>query len=270
MPPQRSNKQNKSSNNAPTPYTRSKATQANSQSDNKLSSSHQFRSFSSVPMVTLLVGDKETPFNIHMDLLCKASPFFKSAFMGAGNFMETCSKSMKLPEDDPATMDRLIHWVYFGCYPVDSKSTTKSSDQQKGSLDASLMPFATLYVAADKYGIIELKNHVIHQLFDIAIQGKFSMATLNVKLIGYIYENTTPGSTLRSLLVKWHVWLAPYYFKGPWTEKEVCDHADFAADVLVQFAARVQGRSNPFESRRYRFHEKLEGEVTESSGREEE
>ena len=208
---------------------------------------HQFRSFSGVSMVTILVGSAKTPFNVHMDLLCKASPFFKSAFMGSGNFKETSTKSMKLPEDDPATIDRLVQWIYFGSYPVASDAKTKSPNQMKELLDASLMQFATLYVTADKYGITELKNHVLDRLYKLAIQDQ-NVVTRNEHLIAYIYENTIAGSKLRKLLVDWHVWLVPQFFKTCWTEKEVLDHADFAADVLARFGARHCGKSNPFKS----------------------
>ena len=210
-------------------------------------------------MVTLLVGEKETPFNIHMDLLCKASPFFKSAFMGTGAFKETSTKSMKLPEDDPATTDRLIQWIYFGYYPVDSDIETNSADQREESLHASLMQLSILYVVADKYGIIELKNHALGRLFDLGIQGKVDL-TRNKHLIRYIYENTITGSKLRKLLVNWYVWHAPYYFKS-WTDKDVAGHAGFAADVLERFAARVRGISDPFTSGcQYKFYESLENE----------
>ena len=220
-----------------------------------------FRSFSGVAMVTLLVGEEETPFNIHMDLLCKASPFFNSAFMGAGNFKETSTKSMKLPEDDAATMDRMIQWIYFGCYPVDSEIEPKSPEQLQDLSNASLMQLATLYVAADKYGIFELKNHVIDRFYDL-LQGNLGVKR-DQSLIGYIYENTTAGSTLRKLLVEWRVWRSPRYFETCWTEEDVRNHPSFAADVLGQFAARVRGVSNPFNSDgRYRYHEKLEDKAS--------
>lgn len=216
-------------------------------------------------MVTLLVGGEETPFNIHMDLLCKASPFFKSAFMGAGTFKETSEKSMKLPEDDPAVIDRLIQWIYFGCYPVDSEIKTESADQLQELLNASLMQFATLYVTADKYGIVELKNHVIDQLFDLAIQRKVHMSKNN-NLIGYIYENTIAGSALRKLLVEWFVWYYPRYFKACWTEKDVADHPNFTMDVLARLAARVGGKSDPFTPGcQYKFHENFENKASDSS-----
>ncbi|KAL8785470.1 MAG: hypothetical protein Q9195_008613 [Heterodermia aff. obscurata] len=226
----------------------------------------QFRSFSGVSMVTLLVGEGETPFNIHVDLLCEASPFFNSAFMGTGNFKEASTKSMKLPEDDPATMDKLIQWIYFGRYSIDMESKTKSLDQLCESLNTLLMPFATLYVAADKYGIIELKNHAIDRMFDLAMQTKDGMATIHEDLIEYIYKNTITGSTLRKLLVEWHVWLVPWYFTNHWTENQVRNHVDFTVDVLAQFEARVGGKLNPFKrGDQYKFHEKLGAEVSDSS-----
>ena len=216
-------------------------------------------------MVTLLVGEKETAFNVHMDLLCKASPFFQLAFMGAGNFKDASTKSMKLAEDDPATIDRLIQWIYFGCYPVDSEIKTESSEQLLEVLNASLMQFATLYVAADKYGIIILKNNVLDRLFDLANQRKVDV-TSDRTLIGYIYGNTMAGSKLRELLVEWHVWLVPYYSKACWTAKDVRDHVDFAADVLTRFITRGSGDKSPFTSDgSYKFHEKLEEEVSDSS-----
>ena len=213
-------------------------------------------------MVTLLVGEEETPFNIHMDLLCEASPFFKSAFMGAGNFKETVSKSMKLPEDDPATMDRMIQWIYFGYFPVDSEIETKSSDQLQEVLMASVMQFMTLYVAADKYGMIELKNDSFHRMCDLVYKKKVDL-TRDEGLVGYIYENTIEGSKLRAFLLAWHVSYGPQYFKTHWTEKEVHDHPGFTADVLTGLVARATGKLDKM----IRDHKKkLEEKASDDSG----
>ncbi|KAG7005939.1 hypothetical protein G7Y79_00017g043210 [Physcia stellaris] len=235
MAPQRHGKRH-TATNALVPYDKSGSQSSQRQNDNEGST----RSFDGASMVTLLVGEKENPFHVHMEMICNESAFFKSAFMGAGQFEETAQKSMKLPEDDPETIDRMIQWIYFKTYPYDRKAA------REGHQDAqsALWQLAYLYVAADKYGIIALKNDIMHLLYGIAGLNK---TIPQDEAVQYVYNNTDSGSNLRRLMAEWHVW----FVESRWLKHEidgafVHENSEFAADLITGMAAKLYGGTSPW------------------------
>ena len=124
------------------------------------------RIFSDVPMVTLLVGEAEVPFHVHMDILCRASPVFKSAFMG--EFAEASERSMTLPDDDPDAFESLVQWIYFKKYKVDPAAVRDSVEKTQ----ELYMNLVDTYVLADKYNVLDLKNEIMDQLVDCCAGGE--------------------------------------------------------------------------------------------------
>lgn len=61
-------------------------------------------------VVTLLVGPDEVAFVVHKARLIRRIPYFEKMFNG--HFKETVDQVGTFPEDDPATFDLLIEWVY--------------------------------------------------------------------------------------------------------------------------------------------------------------
>ena len=189
-------------------------------------------------MVSLLVGQNEALFNIHRDILCKASPVFASAFIGSGGgeFLEKSKNSMSLPEDDPETIDRLIQWVYSKHFRFLKWTTGRSNHY--GSVP--LMQLATLYVAADKYRIVGLKDKVIDQLWKLLGLTQDEVKVED-KLIEYVYENTLAGCKLRKLLVHWQAQSTSLVHKNK--TKLVGNHPEYAAELLTRMS---RGRPNPW------------------------
>jgi len=107
-----------------------------------------------MPIVTLLLGKAKVPFHVHLKTLCDASPVFNAAFNGG--FSENSKRSMKLPEDDPEVFERLVEWLYCKVFDLPHFVRKARDDAQ-----IIYMHLARLYVAADKYGIIGLKNEVV-------------------------------------------------------------------------------------------------------------
>ena len=189
-------------------------------------------------MVSLLVGQSKTLFNIHSDILCKASPFFTSAFMGSGEgeFLEKSKKSMNLPEDDPEAIDRLIQWIYVKHFRFHKYAIGKSNNY--GSVP--LMQLATLYVVADKYGVLGLKNEVIDHLWELLGRTQ-NEVKVDDKIIEYVYENTLAGSKLRKLLVHWQANSTSLRHKNK--TKLVQEFPEYAADLLARMSSC---RPNPW------------------------
>lgn len=191
-------------------------------------------------MVLLLVGQDEAPFNVHRDILCKASPFFTSAFMGsgAGEFQEKSKQSMNLPEEDPEIFDNLIQWIYAKRFPFYIRDHAESS-----YVMATVMHLAILYAAADKYDILELKNDVIHQLWILSDKTTRDVEIVD-KIIEVVYANTVAGSRFRKLLVQWQANSAgSNSFAQKNMKKLVRDYPEYAADLLAQISKRYPAPS---------------------------
>ncbi|KAL8733768.1 MAG: hypothetical protein Q9166_001962 [cf. Caloplaca sp. 2 TL-2023] len=65
--------------------------------------------------VTILVGQGETPFYIHRDLLCDRSAHFRAALKG--HFKEAKTGQIAFPEEQAETFDLFVYWVYRDTLP---------------------------------------------------------------------------------------------------------------------------------------------------------
>ncbi|KAG5747241.1 hypothetical protein H9Q69_002482 [Fusarium xylarioides] len=62
--------------------------------------------------MTIICGERQ--FKTHRAVVCTQSPFFDKAM--SGNFMESKSRSVELPEDDPDVVERFLEFLYTGTY----------------------------------------------------------------------------------------------------------------------------------------------------------
>ena len=201
-------------------------------------------------MITLLVGKQKVPFRVHMDILCRSSSFFESAFMGAGHFKETSENSMTLPEDDAQAFDSLIQWLYSGKLPNIAKTAFEESVEQ---FDKLFMQLALLYVTADKYDIRELQNHVMSYICEL--KRDKCAHTPGSNMIDYIYDSSPQNSPFRRLLVQWYVWcVPPRAYSHSLIPDWLRPRSDFAVDLVIEFALRASGGKNPWETGAERFH----------------
>ena len=202
-------------------------------------------------MVTLLVGAEETSFSVHMDMLCKVSHFFRSAFMGAGSYAETVDRSIRLPEEDSDTIDRMVQWLYFKKFPFDRKAILKTAKDAH----QTYMQLVTLYVAADKYGIVRLKNDIIDRLFKINCRDDSHLPLDDV--VAYVYSNTTAVSGLRRLFAALHVWRVKCrWFTNSEAQVFMRTIPDFAGDIIGAMALRIRRpKEDPFLQPSFSFHD---------------
>ena len=220
-------------------------------------------------MVTLLVGEDEVPFYVHMDILCRASSFFEAAFMGSGDFVETSKHSMDLPEDDPEAFEYLIQWLYFKKFLMDKEAERElytRTVEARREANSHYLKLARLYVTADKYCVNELRNEVIDQFY--RLQNGLGPRTIPNYVVDYVYANTNARSQLRRLLVAnwtWHRRIA--WYLEPGTEEILSRRSpDFATDIIISMAARIIGGPDPFETGNLQFHEGLEAKIGANSG----
>ncbi|KAK0515911.1 hypothetical protein JMJ35_001945 [Cladonia borealis] len=195
--------------------------------------------FQNNPIVTLNVGLDKHTFHVHQALLFEYSPVFKAAF--SGKCRESSERCMALPEDDPETVERFMQWLYF-------KSIGLTKGVSPETWDECSLQLARLNTLADKFDVGLLKNSIIDELFALA---KIAAWLPETPVIAYIYENTTETSSLRKLIVEWHVWQIDYdWYTHSDTRADLKTMPAFVADLAIAMSRRVQDPSleSPFHS----------------------
>ena len=187
-----------------------------------------------VPVVKFLVGPDEAVFHVHRNLLYDASPVFKAAF--SGNFQEASEMSMPLPDDDKDSVQRMILWLYTRKLELTVPVSAETSEE-------CYMQLAKLNTLADKYAIRLLKNHIVDELFrlsELPINFKFKQPQMRV--IAYVYHNTTRGSSFRKLMVAWYACgVGLEFYDQETTRDRLAEPSqEFAIDLVVALAARVK------------------------------
>jgi hypothetical protein len=135
-------------------------------------------------IASLNVGTPETPFDVHIELLCDSSPYFNNLFND--RFDRVPPATVRLPDDDPDTFTEFLNWVYRGTI-------------FQNQLHPPLIELFRLWVLAQKFEVPELQNLVVtrcKQKLDYQKKGVLPTNTIN-----YVYNNTIPGSPLRQMTV---------------------------------------------------------------------
>ena len=96
-------------------------------------------------MVDIYVGPKRKAFRLHEDLLCDRSDYFKATFQG--EFAEAKSKELYLSEDNDASFELFVNWLYGGDLRIGQPST-----------DEELLAHLGLLALAEKILIEHLGN----------------------------------------------------------------------------------------------------------------
>ena len=213
------------------------------------------------PIVTLVVGEAAILFNVHRDLLCNASPFFRSAFVGVGSFKETSEQSMTLADDDVDAFERLVHWIYVRKYPLSDVKTS-------GGCQMGYMQLAMLYVIAEKYGVTELKNDIIDKVFEIRLKAN---PPPYKPVIKYLYSNTTAGLAFRALLAAWYVTDIDlnWYMEKDDPRRTLEDVPEFAIDLAIALGQALcgKGKPSPFQGSSSISHESTKGDQSKLHGK---
>jgi len=123
------------------------------------------------PIVTLCVGPEQRLFAAHEDVL-SVSPFF--AAICRGQFLESGSKRVSLPEESPEVFSSVLEYLYKGDYyprllhnkrrnaweledAADSNGAMESTVFHQGAQQV-LLKDTLLYCTAERYGLDELKR----------------------------------------------------------------------------------------------------------------
>lgn len=158
---------------------------------------------------------------------------------------------MQLPEDDTASVGRMVPWLY-----------TKKIDLTVPVCDATsaecYMQLAQLNALAEKYDIRSLKNDIVDEIFDLRKPPK-NIKPPQMPVIMHVYNTTTGGSSFRKLLVAWYVYGidCEWYAKDSTRDELVEASPDFAIDLVVAMGVKQKypERTNPFNQGNSAFHE---------------
>ena len=159
---------------------------------------------------------------------------------------------MDLPEDDPESFERLVQWLYCKTYDISPAGGTPCDNDQ-----IVFMDLARLYVAADKYGIVGLKNDVVDRWYKNQDE-RNQLPRIN-RAVDYVYENTAPSSKLREMIVACYVWHIDYdWYKRPATRTKLYKCPEFATDVAIAMSRRIaDDQKDPLSLGSSHFHEAI-------------
>ena len=188
-------------------------------------------------MVLLVVGQEMSEISIDENVLFDVSPVFKAAFNST--FRESHERSMYLPDNDATIMDILIQCLYA------LKSRVNKINKPRELL--------RLYVLADKYDIVKVKNQTCKRLlswlesrrrkFSSKAMGQWWISYPLISEVEFVYENTTSTAPMRRLLVDWFVWgIEPTWFDDDGRSR-LQSVPEFAVDVCAVLAGDFNKRS---------------------------
>lgn len=190
--------------------------------------------------MVLVVGPELVPFDADKNLICGSSPFFEAAFNG--RFKES-SGLIELEEDDVDVFEHFMQWLHSREIDI-----AQVSDRKRRFTHLS-----RLYVFADKYGIVRLKNHVMTMLFDTIKHPEGTYRTgepgshcIRIETLDYVYYNTVRGSLLRKFIAAICVWcfsLENLEREDLWTHLLSCP--ELAMDLGINLAQRANNWSDP-------------------------
>ena len=168
-------------------------------------------------------GDDLRSFTVHGAFLTFRSLFFRKALSGA--WKEAKERLIKLPEDDSDTFELYLQVVYG--LPM-SIEPNPLFDEYPGRSEQEAL--AKLYVFAEKVQDVRAKNTImkafLKSVWKVRSDGLCYVPARGS--IHVIYEGSTPGSSMRRLLVDIYAYGITHEerFKGY--------HQDFLTDVAAE------------------------------------
>ena len=156
-------------------------------------------------MVLIEVGPTKTPFQVHRNLLVKASKFFDAAFRvdenGDGVFKEATEKTMELPDETPQMFGYFTHWLYSGkCppLPIDVFEERESTFRK----------FVDLYLFGDKYDIAHLRYSTCLAIIDMVAPEQHDHTSTTFKAptleaATWAWARVAETSPIRQILIRY-------------------------------------------------------------------
>jgi hypothetical protein len=139
--------------------------------------------------VVIYVGPKKTKYNLHENLLCDKSDFFKTAFRSG--FKETEGKTLSMTEDSVDAFDYFVNFLYAPKFTL-----------QPPESEFEMGVYFELYILSSKLCIDALQNVVTDTILNFFRGCNFKSPYLRPSHVRFIYENTIPTSKMRDLVAQ--------------------------------------------------------------------
>ncbi|GAB7334034.1 hypothetical protein MBLNU13_g06125t3 [Cladosporium sp. NU13] len=183
-------------------------------------------------LVTLLVGPKERKMLVHGPQITAGSEFLAAALKR--EWIESQTREIKLPEEEPEIMAYYIEHVNFGKLPSEIYITTSPGLAKESGYKLS----AQLYVLAERLLDSKCRNHVVRDFLRLRNMkctrgGGWKTACIPFNII---YWGTMPGSPARRLLVDIHASFA----RKDWYPRDVFMDPAFKVDLLRKLLHNVE------------------------------
>jgi len=198
--------------------------------------------FRSCGIVTLVVGETQTPMSVHERFITRTSEFFATALKKAWGEGQT--RVIKLPEEDPVHLAYYLDWIYTRKLPTDvyrGSSQIGATITLPASCYDSHMILSHLYVLGERMLDTDFRNSVLEELIHVTDLEMFpespaicSSIGPPLQVISIIYQGTTSASPARRLLVDWCLAF------GHQAQYNILHDKEFLVDIAESFSDKVE------------------------------
>ena len=212
--------------------------------------------------VTLLVGPSKEKFTVLKLFLVKSSDFFKACCKEGAAWVESETKTIEMPEEDPKIFSAYLQWLYtqelviFDGFNIESvkDADLKTTEEAACLAYDRLVQFAML---ADRLVDSAFNNEIVNNFISIEQASEFGMSTqTKVDLHSALPEN----SPIRRLMVR----LTMQRIDTDYLNRRGKDLSqEFAVDLLRSYAAMKEAPGSlraPVWRNRCDFHLHADGE----------
>lgn len=143
-------------------------------------------------IVSLTVGASETPFDVHIELLCDRSPYFDNLL--ENRYTDLPPQELVFPNDVPDVFADFISWAYCG-----SIRTAGMAAESTG-----ILHLFQLWTLAEKFQVPGLRDIAFagcKELLDAKVN-----SLVDSNAVHHAYLRSDPGSAIRKLAVD--IWAA--------------------------------------------------------------
>ncbi|KAL4912324.1 hypothetical protein BDW62DRAFT_206585 [Aspergillus aurantiobrunneus] len=138
-------------------------------------------------IVNLTVGPSETPFDVHIELLCDRSPYFDN--MLGNRYAESSSAELILPNETPETFADFVSWAYSG----------RISDVETAIDSSRVLHLFQLWTLAEKFHVPELQDIALQTCKEYLDANSNSLVPCDA--VRHAYVHSAPGAAIRRLAV---------------------------------------------------------------------
>ena len=196
------------------------------------------------------MGEAKDTLQVHVDKICEASSFFRSAF--TSRFKESMEKPIHLPEDNIDTVDSFVQWLYTSHYELPAYG---DFEEEGGSLWWQPM---RLLIFSDKYDVPELRKLIFRLMLSCI---KDEVKTRVDCILEWVYLNTCRGSGTRRLLIDWYASRdLEEKLESPDVEDFLIRVPEFTMDLLIAMDKILAARKQSYPIEKNNFEHYLDRE----------